>query len=73
MLRRIPDMTEQSVRDVGQHFSLNAGRGVAVLHTHIDTVQKYRTAVPLPPEGEQQGQGPGGLYMTRLWYDEDVL
>ena len=50
----------RGVRDVGQQLGLHPGGGVPVLYPHIDPVQEHRAAVPLPPEGEQQRQGPGG-------------
>ena len=60
MLRRLPDMAEQGVRDTGQQLGLHPGRGIAVLDPHKDPVQEDGAAVPRPPQGKQDGQGSGG-------------
>ena len=63
-LRRLLNMPKELVGDTGQQLGLHPGGGAAVLDSHEDAVQEHRPAVPLSPEGEQDGQGsatpPGG-------------
>ena len=60
MVSGLLNVGKQGIGDVGQQLGLHAGGGVAVLAAHENAVQEDGAAVPLAPQGEQDGQGAGG-------------
>ena len=69
MVSGLLNVGKQGIGNVGQQLGLHAGGGVAVLAAHENAVQEDGAAVPLSPQGEQDGQGAGG-YLPPICYEE---